>query len=86
MDIWKLQKLTQNYKHAKSSDFQKILEKKRSLTKRRCFCFRRRPTGKFEKLLSQALRKGKVFGSDQIALNMTVIDQLPLEILPAYCN
>ena len=40
-----------------------------------------------KKGIKLALKKGKVFGSDQIALNMTVyVDKLPLEILPAYCN
>ena len=41
----------------------------------------------WRKNLELSLKSGKVWGSDQIALNITIYhDKLPVEILPAYCN
>ena len=41
----------------------------------------------WQKNLKQALSKGKIWGSEQIAMNITIyVDNLPVEILPAYCN
>ena len=41
----------------------------------------------WQKNLRQALSKGKIWGSEQIAMNITIyVDELPVEILPAYCN
>ena len=41
----------------------------------------------WQKNLRLALSKGKIWGSEQIAMNITVYeDNLPVEILPAYCN
>ena len=32
-------------------------------------------------------KSGKIWGSEQIAMNITIYcDELPVEILPAYCN
>ena len=40
-----------------------------------------------EKNLKIALNSGKIFGSEQIAMNITIyVDKLDVEILPAYCN
>ena len=37
--------------------------------------------------LKKALSSGTVWGSEQIAMNVTIyIDKLDVEILPAYCN
>ena len=37
--------------------------------------------------LSKTLKAGNIFGSEGLAINMSVyIDDLPVEILPAYCN
>ena len=39
------------------------------------------------KNLKIALKAGKIWGSEQIAMNITIYcDDLPVEILPAYCN
>ena len=41
----------------------------------------------WQKNLEQALKSGKIWGSEQIAMNITIHnDNLPVEILPAYCN
>ena len=41
----------------------------------------------WKKNLKIALKSGKIFGSEQIAMNVTIyIDKLDVEILPAYCN
>ena len=41
----------------------------------------------WQKNLKQALSKGKIWGSEQIAMNVAIYsDNLPVEILPAYCN
>ena len=33
------------------------------------------------------MKAGKIWGSEQIAMNITIYcDELPVEILPAYCN
>ena len=40
-----------------------------------------------KKNLKIALKSGKIFGSEQIAMNVTIyVDKLDVEILPAYCN
>ena len=39
------------------------------------------------KNLRQALSSGKIWGSEQISMNITIYyDGLNVEILPAYCN
>jgi len=41
----------------------------------------------WQKNLKIALNSGKIFGSEQIAMNITVyVNNLDVEILPAYCN
>ena len=83
---------SQNYKHAKSSGFSEKIAREVALKPHlNAGVFALEADAPhwdvWRNYLFQALKKGKVFGSDQIALNMTVyVDQLPLEILPAYCN
>ena len=83
---------SQNYKHAKSSGFSEKIAREVALKPHlNAGVFALEVDAPhwdvWRNYLFQALKKGKVFGSDQIALNMTVyVDQLPLEILPAYCN
>ena len=41
----------------------------------------------WQKNLRQALKKGRIFGSEQVAMNISVYyDKMKVEILPAYCN
>ena len=41
----------------------------------------------WQKNLRLALKKGRIFGSEQIAMNVTIYcDQLKVQILPTYCN
>jgi len=41
----------------------------------------------WQKNLKQALSSGKIFGSEQVAMNIAIyVDDLEIEILPAYCN
>ena len=41
----------------------------------------------WQKKLKQALSSGKIFGSEQVAMNIAIyVDDLEIEILPAYCN
>ena len=41
----------------------------------------------WQKNLRKALSSGKIWGSEQIAMNSTIYsDNLEVEILPAYCN
>ena len=41
----------------------------------------------WQKNLKKALSAGKIFGSEQVAMNITIyVDELDMEILPAYCN
>ena len=43
--------------------------------------------GSLAKNLKKALSSGKIWGSEQIAMNITIYsDKLDVEILPAYCN
>jgi len=83
---------SQNYKHAKSSGFSEKIARQVAL----------RPhlnIGVFaleanaphweiwQKNLKVALKAGKIWGSEQIAMNITIYsDNLAVEILPAYCN
>ena len=40
-----------------------------------------------KKNLSIASKKGRIFGSDQVALALTMFeDKVPFELLPSYCN
>ena len=41
----------------------------------------------WQKNLKIALKAGKIWGSEQIAMNITIYhDEMNVEILPAYCN
>ena len=83
---------SQNYKHAKSSGFsEKIAREVALMPHLNAGVFALTsdaPHWKvWRKNLELALKSGKVWGSDQIALNITIYhDKLPVEILPAYCN
>ena len=41
----------------------------------------------FQKNIKLAAKKGRIFGTDQVALALSIYeDDLPSEFLPAYCN
>ena len=41
----------------------------------------------FQKNIKQAAKKGRIFGTDQVALALSIYeDRIPSEFLPAYCN
>ena len=83
---------SQNYKHAKSSGFSEKIARQVALMPHLnigVFSLENNaPHWKvWQKNLKQALSKGKIWGSEQIAMNVTIyVDNLPIEILPAYCN
>tara|TARA_Y100001970_G_scaffold239352_1_gene301220 strand:+ start:38 stop:937 length:900 start_codon:yes stop_codon:yes gene_type:complete len=83
---------SQNYKHAKSSGFsEKIARKVALMPHLNIGVFSLEKNAPhwqvWQKNLKQALSKGKIWGSEQIAMNITIyVDELPVEILPAYCN
>ena len=83
---------SQNYKHAKSSGFSEKIARRVALKPHLNI-------GVFaleldaphwevwQKNLEKALSSGKIWGSEQIAMNITIYcDNLTAEILPAYCN
>ena len=54
-----------------------------------CFAYNSKFDGLkiIKKNLSMAARKGRIFGSDQVALALTMFeDKIPFELLPLYCN
>jgi lipopolysaccharide biosynthesis glycosyltransferase len=83
---------SQNYKHAKASGFSEKIARevafKPHLNAGVFSLAANAPHWKmWRKNLEFSLKSGKVWGSDQIALNITIYhDNLPVEILPAYCN
>ena len=83
---------SQNYKHAKSSGFSEKIAREVALMPHLnagVFALElNAPHWKiWRKNLEESLKSGKVWGSDQIALNITIYhNKLPVEILPAYCN
>jgi len=83
---------SQNYKHAKSSGFSEKIAREVALKPHLnagVFALASdAPHWKvWRKNLEESLKSGKVWGSDQIALNITIYhNNLPVEILPAYCN
>ena len=83
---------SQNYKHAKSSGFsEKIARQVALMPHLNIGVFSLEKNAPhwqvWQKNLKQALSKGKIWGSEQIAMNITIyVDELPVEILPAYCN
>ena len=83
---------SQNYKHAKSSGFSEKIAREVALKPHlNAGVFALTSDAPhwevWRKNLELSLKSGKVWGSDQIALNITIYyDNLPVEILPAYCN
>ena len=83
---------SQNYKHAKSSGFPEEIARKAALMPHLnigVFSLEKNAPHweVWQKNLKQALSKGKIWGSEQIAMNVAIYsDNLPVEILPAYCN
>ena len=83
---------SQNYKHAKSSGFSEDIARKVALMPHLnigvfCLNFDAPHWEAWQKNLKKALSSGKIFGSEQVAMNVTIyVDNLEIEILPAYCN
>jgi len=83
---------SQNYKHAKSSGFSEKIARDVALKPHLnigVFALEvNAPHWKiWQKNLEIALKTGKIWGSEQIAMNITVYhDGMNVEILPAYCN
>ena len=83
---------SQNYKHAKSSGFSEKIAREVALKPHLnigVFALElNAPHWKvWQKNLKIALKSGKIWGSEQIAMNITIYcDGLQVEILPAYCN
>ena len=83
---------SQNYKHAKSSGFSETIARQVALKPHLnigVFALEANaPHWKiWQKNLKIALSAGKIWGSEQIAMNITIYcDQQEVEILPAYCN
>ena len=83
---------SQNYKHAKSSGFSEKIARKVALKPHLnigVFALQvDAPHWKvWQENLKKALSSGKIWGSEQIAMNITIYsDNLDVEILPAFCN
>tara|TARA_E500000178_G_scaffold191606_1_gene189637 strand:+ start:389 stop:1288 length:900 start_codon:yes stop_codon:yes gene_type:complete len=83
---------SQNYKHAKSSGFSESIARKVGLKPHLnigafALEYNAPHWDVWQKNLRKALSKGKIWGSEQIAMNITIYhDGLDVEILPAYCN
>ncbi len=83
---------SQNYKHAKSSGFSEKIARQVALKPHlNIGVFALEANAPhwevWQKNLRIALKSGKIWGSEQIAMNITIYhDQLDVEILPAYCN
>jgi hypothetical protein len=83
---------SQNYKHAKSSGFSEDISRHIALQPHLnigVFSLEATsPTWRvWQKNLEKALSKGKIFGSEQVAMNVSVyIDNVPTDVLPFYCN
>ena len=83
---------SQNYKHAKSSGFsEKIARQVATKPHLNIGVFALEQNAPhwevWQKNLKHALKAGKIWGSEQIAMNITIYNNnLPVEILPAYCN
>ena len=83
---------SQNYKHAKSSGFsEKIARQVATKPHLNIGVFALEKNAPhwevWQKNLKIALKAGKIWGSEQIAMNITIYnDNLSVEILPAYCN
>jgi len=83
---------SQNYKHAKSSGFSEKIARQVALKPHLnigvfALEFNAPHWNVWQKNLKHALNSGKIWGSEQIAMNVTIYnDELDVEILPAYCN
>ena len=83
---------SQNYKHAKSSGFSEKIAREVALKPHLnigVFSLEKDAPHweMWQKNLKKALSSGTVWGSEQIAMNVTIYsDKLDVEILPAYCN
>ena len=83
---------SQNYKHAKSSGFSEKIAREVALKPHLnigVFALEENASHweVWQKNLRVALKSGKIWGSEQIAMNITIYhDGLDVEILPAYCN
>ena len=83
---------SQNYKHAKSSGFSEKIARQVALKPHLnigAFALEGNASHwkVWQKNLKIALKSGKIWGSEQIAMNITIYcDNLTAEILPAYCN
>ena len=83
---------SQNYKHAKSSGFSEKIAREVALKPHLnigVFALEANASHwkVWQKNLKEALKSGKIWGSEQIAMNITIYhDGLNVEILPAYCN
>ncbi|WP_440633872.1 glycosyltransferase [Candidatus Pelagibacter sp. HIMB1485] len=83
---------SQNYKHAKSSGFSEKIAREVALKPHLnigVFALEANATHweVWQSNLKKALSSGKIWGSEQIAMNITIYsNNLPVEILPAYCN
>jgi len=83
---------SQNYKHAKSSGFSNKICREVALKPHLnigVFCLENDAPhwSVWQTNLRQALKKGRIFGSEQVAMNISVyVDNMKVEILPTYCN
>ena len=83
---------SQNYKHAKSSGFSEKIARQVALMPHLnigVFALESEAPhwNVWQKNLKKALSSGKIWGSEQIAMNIAIYnDDLAVEILPAYCN
>ncbi len=83
---------SQNYKHAKSSGFSEKIARQVALKPHLnigVFALEANAPhwDVWQKNLKIALKAGKIWGSEQIAMNITIYhDEMNVEILPAYCN
>ena len=83
---------SQNYKHAKSSGFSEKIARQVALKPHLnigVFSLEREAPhwNVWQKNLKKALSSGRIWGSEQISMNITIYsDNLDVEILPAYCN
>ena len=83
---------SQNYKHAKSSGFSESIARHVALKPHlNIGVFALEADAPhwqiWQKNLKIALSNGRIWGSEQIAMNITIyFDQQEVEILPAYCN
>ena len=83
---------SQNYKHAKSSGFSEKIAREVALKPHLnigVFALEANATHweMWQSKLRQALSSGRIWGSEQIAMNITIYhNNYDVEILPAYCN